>query len=429
MLDLRLLIDHPELVRASLERRRSGLAVEPVIEANERRREILREVETLRAQVNSVGPQIGKLMKEGRKDEAMALRQEAGQASKRIKALEPELNDIKDRIQELLLAIPNVLHDRVPDGGEENARVERIWGEPTTFDFTPRDHSAIGQELGIIDLERAAKIAGSRFSVLMGAGAALTRALKDFMIDLHTREHGYTEVLPPFMCNTDAFIGTGQLPKFADDLFRIKDPDRFWLIPTAEVPLTNLHSGEIMDADTVDKAYCAYTPCFRSEAGAAGKDTRGIMRQHQFDKVELVRITTPENGPAVHEALTGHAEKVLQLLELPYRVVTLAAGDTGFSATMTYDIEVWLPGDIEGGRYREISSCSLFTDFQARRMNMRYRPEPKGKPRFPYTINGSGLAIGRCLIAILENNQQADGSVVLPEVLRDYLRMDVIAAP
>ena len=426
MLDLRTITDHPDDVRHALRRRSSDIDITPLLDLNDQRKNLLHEVESLRAKVNSVGPQIGALMREGRKDEAMALRAEAGTASKRIKEIDPELSTVQDDIREHLLGIPNLLDDRVPDGGEGDARVERTWGTPTTFDFTPRDHVELGNDLGILDLERAAKITGSRFAVLMGAGAALTRALKDFMIDLHVREHGYTEVAPPFICNTDSFVGTGQLPKFAEDLFRIQDPDRYWLIPTAEVPVTNLHRDEILAADEVEKAYVAYTPCFRSEAGAAGKDTRGLMRHHQFEKVELVRITTPENGLSMLETLTGHAEKVLQLLELPYRVVTLASADLGFSSHITYDIEVWLPSEGDAGGYREISSCSLFTDFQSRRMNLRYRAEPKAKPRHPYTLNGSGLALGRTLLALLENHQQADGSVLIPEPLRDYLRMDSI---
>ena len=427
MLDIKIVTGNPDIVRASLTKRGSSLSIDGVLEADRRRKDLLHEVEALRARVNSVGPQIGALMREGRKDEAMALRAEAGQASGRIKAIEPELKEIQDAIQEQMLGIPNLLDDRVPEGlDESDARVERHWGEPRKFDFPVKDHSEIGTDLGILDLERAAKVTGSRFAVLLGRGAALVRALKDFMIDLHVMEHGYTEVLPPFICNTDSFIGTGQLPKFSEDLFRIQDPDRFWLIPTAEVPVTNLHRDEILTADEVEKAYVAYTPCFRSEAGAAGKDTRGILRQHQFDKVELVRITAPEKGPDVLEELTGQAEKVLQLLEIPYRVVTLAAGDTGFSSSRTYDIEVWLPSQGQAGMYREISSCSLYTDFQTRRMNLRYRPEPKAKPRFPHTLNGSGLAIGRTVVAILENFQRDDGSVVVPEVLRDRLRCDVI---
>ena len=427
MLDLKTVTEHPDVVRASLSKRGSSLTIDAVLERDQRRKDLLYEVEALRAKVNSVGPQIGALMREGRKDEAMALRAEAGEASGRIKAIEPELKEVNEAIETHLMSLPNLLDELVPEGLEESdARVERIVGEPPSFDFPVRDHGRIGTDLGILDLERAAKIAGSRFAVLMGHGAALVRVLKDFMIDLHVIEHGYTEVLPPFLCNTDSFIGTGQLPKFAEDLFRIQNPDRFWLIPTAEVPVTNLHREEILDADELEKAYVAYTPCFRSEAGAAGKDTRGIMRQHQFDKVELVRITAPENGHAVLEELTGHAEKVLQLLDIPYRVVTLAAGDTSFASSITHDIEVWLPSEGEAGGYREISSCSLFKDFQARRMNLRYRPEPKAKPRFPYTLNGSGLAIGRTIVAILENNQRADGSVVIPEPLRDRMRCDVI---
>jgi len=426
MLDLRTITDHPDQVRDALARRRSDLDIAPLLQANEQRKDLLHEVESLRAKVNSVGPQIGALMREGRKDEALALRTEAGTASKRIKEVDPELSAVQERIRELLLEIPNLLDERVPEGGEDDARVERTWGTPRAFEFEPRDHVTLGNDLGILDLERAAKITGSRFAVMMGAGAALNRALKDFMIDLHVQEHGYTEVAVPFICNTDSFVGTGQLPKFAEDLFRIQEPDRFWLIPTAEVPVTNLHRDEILAADDVEKAYVAYTPCFRSEAGAAGKDTRGIMRHHQFEKVELVRITTQEKGAETLDLLTSHAEKVLRLLELPYRVVTLASGDIGFSSHITYDLEVWLPSEGESGGYREISSCSLFTDYQARRMNLRYRPEAKAKPRFAHTLNGSGLALGRTIIALLENHQQEDGSIRIPEALQEYMRTDVI---
>ncbi len=427
MLDLKTIVEHPDRLRQDLRRRGSPLTVEPILEAAGRRKDLLQEVETLRAQVNSVGPQIGRLMKEGKRDEATALREQAGAASKRIKAIDPELSAVIEELDGLRAELPNLLAEDVPEGPDETcARVERTWGEPTAFDFAPHDHAALGRSLDIIDLERAAKIAGSRFAILKGAGAALTRALKDFMIDLHVGEHGYTEILPPFLCNTDSFFGTGQLPKFAGDLFRIQEPDRYWLIPTAEVPITNMHRDEILEPEQAEKAYVAYTACFRSEAGAAGKDTRGIMRQHQFDKVELVRLVRAENGSRALEELTAHAETVLQRLGLPYRVVTLASGDTGFSSHKTYDIEVWLPADAEGGRYREISSCSYFTDFQARRMNLRYRPEPRAKPRFCHTLNGSGLAIGRTIVAILENGQQEDGSVILPDALHPYMRCERI---
>ncbi len=429
MLDLKTIVEDPDRVRRDLARRGSDLSIDPIIEGNERRKALLQEVEVLRAEVNSVGPKIGQLMKAGNRDEATALRQQAGAASKRIKAIDPELNEVLDGLKEQQLELPNLLADDVPEGPDEAfAREEKRWGEPRAFDFPPRDHVEIGRGLGILDLERAAKIAGSRFAVLLGAGAALTRALKDFMIELHTREHGYTEVLPPFLCNTESFYGTGQLPKFAGDLFRIQEPDRYWLIPTAEVPVTNLHRDEILEPDQAEKAYVAYTACFRSEAGAAGKDTRGIMRQHQFDKVELVQLVREENGWATLEQLTRHAETVLEQLGLPYRRVTLPAGDTGFSSHKTHDIEVWLPSQGEAGAYREISSCSYFTDFQARRMNLRYRPEPKAKPRYCHTLNGSGLAIGRTIIAILENFQRDDGSVDLPEVLHPYMRYERIEA-
>ena len=427
MLDLKTIVEQPDRVRRDLTRRGSDLSIDPILEGSERRRDLLHEVEALRAKVNSVGPQIGMLMKEGKKDEAVALRGEAGAASKRIKAIDPELSALLDELKERQLELPNLLADDVPEGPDETfARVEKTWGEPRIFDEPPLDHADLGRELGILDLERAAKIAGARFSVLLGAGAALTRALKDFMIDLHVREHGYTEVLPPFLCNTDAFVGTGQLPKFAGDLFRIQDPDRYWLIPTAEVPITNLHRDEILAPDNAERAYVAYTACFRSEAGAAGKDTRGIMRQHQFDKVELVRLVREENGWTALEELTRHAETVLERLGLPYRRITLASGDTGFSSHKTFDVEVWLPSEGEAGGYREISSCSYFADFQARRMNLRYRPEPKAKPRFCHTLNGSGLAIGRTIIAILENFQRPDGTVDLPEVLHPYMRCERI---
>ncbi|RLA92936.1 MAG: serine--tRNA ligase, partial [Deltaproteobacteria bacterium] len=326
--------------------------------------------------------------------------------------------EIEENIKAFLLQVPNIPHESVVVGKDESDNLEiKCWGEKPHFDFKPLPHWEIGERLGILDFKRGAKIAGARFTLLKGAGALMERALINFMLDLHTRKHNYQEVLPPFLVNRTAMTGTGQLPKFEDDLFRISDPD-FFLVPTAEVPVTNIHQGEIIDGERLPIYYTAYTPCFRKEAGAYGKDTRGIIRQHQFNKVELVKFTTPETSYQELELLLEDAEAVLKILNLPYRVVSLCTGDLGFSATKTYDIEVWLPSQ---GIYKEISSCSNFEDFQARRANIRYRPAPKAKPQFVHTLNGSGLAIGRTLVAILENFQQADGSVVVPEALRPYM--------
>jgi seryl-tRNA synthetase len=322
-------------------------------------------------------------------------------------------------MSELLAGLPNIPATDVPVGADEAANREiRRWGEPREFDFEPKDHVDLGEALGILDLERATKIAGSRFAILNGAGARLERALVNFMLDIHTREHGYTETLPPLLVNRQALFGTNQLPKFEDDLFHIKDERGFALIPTAEVPVTNYHAEEILDGKDLPKYYTAYTPCFRSEAGSYGRDTRGLIRQHQFDKVELVKISLPENSEEEHEKLTANAERILQLLGLPYRTVVLSTGDMGFGAKKTYDIEVWLPSQ---KTYREISSCSNCGDFQARRMNMRFRRSGGAKPEFAHTLNGSGLAVGRTWIAILENYQQEDGSIVIPEILLSYM--------
>ena len=323
------------------------------------------------------------------------------------------------RLRDRLLAVPNLPHDSVPDGADESAnRVERTWGEAPSFQFEPRAHWDLGPDLGIVDFERAAKISGSRFAILAGAGAALERALVAFMLDLHGRQHGYTEVIPPYLVNSASLEGTGQLPKFGDDAFATTDDPPRYLIPTAEVPMTNVVAGDIIEADQLPLRYTAQTPCFRREAGSYGKDTRGMIRQHQFEKVELVQLVRPADSWDALEALTGHAEAILQQLELPYRVVTLCTGDTGFSAAKTYDIEVWLPGQ---QAYREISSCSNFRDFQARRAGIRFRREAGSKPEFVHTLNGSGLAVGRTLVAVLENYQQEDGSVVVPQVLRPYM--------
>jgi seryl-tRNA synthetase len=334
-------------------------------------------------------------------------------------ALDRERDEIEAAMHDLLSHLPNVPQMGVPVGADETANVEvRRWGTPKEFDFEVKDHVDLGEALGILDFERATKIAGSRFAILNGAGARLERALVNFMLDVHTTEHGYTETLPPFIVNRKSLFGTNQLPKFEDELFHLKDERGFALIPTAEVPVTNYHSEEILDAKDLPKYYTAYTPCFRSEAGSYGRDTRGLIRQHQFEKVELVKLCLPENSNEEHEKLTQNAERILQLLGLPYRTVILSTGDLGFGAARTYDIEVWLPSQ---NTFREISSCSNCEDFQARRMNLRFRRGGGAKPEFVHTLNGSGLAVGRTWIAILENYQQADGTIQIPEILQSYM--------
>jgi seryl-tRNA synthetase len=346
------------------------------------------------------------------------LKIEVREIGEKVAALKAELETTESSLAELMHQLPNLPHESVPHGkGDSDNRVEREWGGRPEFDFEPQAHWDLGVRLGILDFERAAKIAGARFAVMFGDGARLERALIQFMLDLHGREHGYTEVLPPFLLNREALFGTGQLPKFEEDLFKV-EPFGYYLLPTAEVPVTNLHAGEILELEQLPLAYCAHTPCFRSEAGSYGQDVRGLIRQHQFNKVELVRFSSPEDSWEQLELLTSHAEEVLKRLELPYRVVTLCTGDLGFGSAKTYDLEVWLPAQ---GVYREISSCSNFTDFQARRARIRYRPAPKSKPRLVHTLNGSALAVGRTVVAILENGQQRDGSIVIPEALRPYL--------
>jgi seryl-tRNA synthetase len=340
-----------------------------------------------------------------------------GEVNERIKALDAEAKLVDDQVRAFQLSVPNVPHESVPDGaGEEDNPVVRHWGEPRAFDFEPRNHWELGPELGGLDFERAAKLAGSRFAVLWGWAARLERALISFMLDVQTGEHGYVEVMPPVIVNSAAMTGTGQLPKFADDLFKLEGWD-YYLIPTAEVPVTNLHAGEVLDESDLPRRYASFTPCFRSEAGSYGKDTKGLIRLHQFNKVELVRFERPEDSYAALEELTAHAEEILKRLELPYRVIELCTGDLGFSAAKTYDLEVWLPGQ---EAYREISSCSNFEDFQARRANIRYKPAG-GKSEFLHTLNGSGLAVGRCLVALIENFQRADGSISVPGALRPYM--------
>ncbi|MCL5671396.1 MAG: serine--tRNA ligase, partial [Acidobacteria bacterium] len=352
------------------------------------------------------------------KQDASALIAEMKQAGQQIQALDEQAKAADDKLRELLRNVPNLPHATVPvgRGAEDNQEIRR-WGEPRKFDFEPKAHWDLGPALGILDFERAAKIAGARFAVYSGVGARLERALANFMLDMHTREHGYTEVLPPFIVNSASLFGTGQLPKFAEDLFRLQGTD-YWLIPTAEVPVTNLYRDEVLEAERLPVKHCAWTACFRSEAGSYGKDTRGIIRQHQFQKVELVKFTLPETSYEELESLTHDAEEILQRLGLPYRVVALSTGDLGFSSAKTYDLEVWLPS---GGEYKEISSCSNFEDFQARRANLRFRRGKTGKTELLHTLNGSGLAVGRTWLALLENYQQADGSVVVPEALRPYL--------
>ncbi len=418
MLELRFIRENLELVREKTIHRGLGPdLVDSFQGVDEKRLALLAEVELLKGKRNSASKEIATLKKDGKHEEAEPLIVEMREVSARIKGLDDDLAKVQDELQEIVMSIPNICHDSVPKGNDDSDNIEiRKWGTVPQFTFAPKTHWELGEQLDILDFETSAKLAGARFALLKGFGSRLERALINFMLDLHTQRNGYTEVLPPFMVNSKTMTGTGQLPKFADDLFRIKDWD-LWLIPTAEVPVTNIHSDETLAEEDLPIKYTAYTPCFRSEAGSYGKDTRGLVRQHQFDKVELVKFTTPENSDNELELLLQNAEEVLQLLELPYRVVTLCSGDLGFSATKTYDIEVWLPGQ---NTYREISSCSNFLDFQARRTGIRYRPAGQKKSKLVHTLNGSGLAVGRTLLAILENYQQEDGSIALPAVLKPY---------
>ncbi|WP_069650432.1 serine--tRNA ligase [Caloranaerobacter ferrireducens] len=416
MLDIKRIRNNPDEVRKALEKRGLGSEIDEVLKLDEKRRKLLVQVEEMKARQNAVSKEIPKLKKEG-KDVSEVLN-EMKELSQKIKDIDVLVKEIDNQLREALLRIPNTPHPNIPIGDSDEDNVEiRRWGTPTKFEFEPKAHWDIGADLDILDFERASKITGSRFALFKGYGAMLERALINFMINLHTREHGFTEIMPPFMVNRDSMTGTGQLPKFEEDAFRLPSKD-FFLVPTAEVPVTNIHRDEILKEEMLPIYYVAYTPCFRQEAGSAGRDTRGLIRNHQFDKVELVKIVKPENSYNELETLTNCAEKVLQLLKLPYRVVELCSGDLGFSSAKTYDIEVWMPSY---NRYVEISSCSNFEDYQARRLNMRYRPNDKGKATFVHTLNGSGLAVGRTFAAILENYQQEDGSVVIPEVLRPYM--------
>jgi len=420
MLDLHFVRENLDAVKTALRNRNFPVdSLEEFVALDATRRQVIGESDLLNQTRNAASKEIGALMQLGKRDEADAKKAEVAGLKDRQNELEKQRDEAEAAMRDLLSHLPNIPQADVPVGADESANVEvRRWSEPREFDFEPKDHVDLGESLGILDLERATKIAGSRFAILNGAGARLSRALVNFMLDVHTTEHGYMETLPPFLVNRKSLFGTGQLPKFEDDLFHLTDERDFALIPTAEVPVTNYHAEEILDAKDLPKYYTAYTPCFRSEAGSYGRDTRGLIRQHQFEKVELVKLSLPENSNEEHEKLTQNAERILQLLGLPYRTVILSTGDMGFAAERTYDIEVWLPSQ---KTYREISSCSNCGDFQARRMNLRFRRAGGAKPEFIHTLNGSGLAVGRTWIAILENYQQADGSILIPEILQSYM--------
>jgi len=416
MLDIKYLRQNTDFVAAKMRERGQETNLERFIDLDSTRREIIQEVEGLRSERNAVSKQIGG--KKQKKEDAADLIARMGEVSNRIKELDESLKQTDEGLQAILMMLPNLPHESVVSGkGAEDNPVVRIWGEKPVFSFTPRPHWEIGEDLNILDFTRGAKITGARFTLYRGLGARLERAIINFMLDLHTGEHGYTEVLTPFMVNRESMTGTGQLPKFEEDLFRIDKTDYF-LIPTAEVPVTNIHRDEILSEKELPIRYAAYSPCFRAEAGSYGKDTRGLIRQHQFNKVELVKFAKPESSYEELEKLTLNAEEVLKRLKIPYRVVCLCTADLGFASAKTYDIEAWFPGQ---EAYREISSCSNYVDFQARRASIRFRREESGKVEFVHTLNGSGLAVGRTLVAVLENCQQADGSVVIPDELQPYM--------
>ena len=419
MIDLRLIRESPDVIRAALARRGSGTddTLDEVLRLDEERRSVLQRAEKLKAERNKASEEVARRKRE--QAEAADLIAELKGVSDAIKQLDQHLREVEEALDAQMLLLPNVPLPELPDGDEAANTVVRSWGDPPTFGFAPKPHWELGEALRLLDLPRGAKISGSGFPLFTGIGAKLGRALVNLMIDLHTAEHDYVEVGPPYLVNRDAARGTGQLPDLERDMYVTEDG--LYLIPTAEVPVTNLHAAEILSAEALPRAYVAYTPCFRREAGAAGKDTRGLIRVHQFDKVELVRFCEPEASPAEHETLLGHAEAVLQRLEIPYRVVLLAAGDVGFASAKTYDLEVWAAG-VE--TWLEASSASTFTDFQARRANIRYRPRPNAKPAFVHTLNASGVALPRTIIALLENNQEEDGSVRIPEALVPYLGTD-----
>ena len=416
MLDIKLIRSNPEILKKALQKRKDNFDVNGLLSLDEKRRKTLVELEQLRNKQNENSKLIPKYKKEGK--DVSSLMEEMKSLSEKIKALDAEVRKIDEELNAILLTIPNIPHESVPmgDSDEDNVEVRR-WGEPRKFDFTPKPHWEIGENLDILDFSKAAKVTGARFTFYKGLGARLERALMNFMLDLHVDKHGYVEVFPPFLVHRNSMIGTGQLPKFEEDAFKVSDTDYF-LIPTAEVPVTNMYREQILDVKDLPIKHVAYSACFRAEAGAAGRDTRGLIRQHQFNKVELVKFTTPETSYEELEKLTRDAEEVLQMLEIPYRVVKICVGDLGFTAAMKYDIEVWMPSY---NRYVEISSCSNFEDFQARRAGIKFRRGLNEKPEFVHTLNGSGVALGRATACILENYQQEDGSVVVPKVLREYL--------
>lgn len=414
MLDIKEMRRDPERVAKAVGRRGKEIDMKPFLEADEKRRQIIAKVEELQAQRNAKSKEVGQLKRNG--ENADALMAEVSAIKAEIEKLEASKEEVDTFVTNFVASIPNMPKDDIPDGGEDDYHVERTWGTPREFAFEPKAHWELGEALDILDFNRAAKVTGSRFVFYKGLAARLERAVIAFMIDIHTDKHGYTELIPPYMTNSTSDFGTGQLPKFAEDMFHLENTD-YYLIPTAEVPVTNYHRDEILTEKDLPVKYCAFSPCFRSEAGSAGRDTRGIIRQHQFHKVEMVKLAHPDHSWEELESLTHDAEEVLQALGLPYRVITLAAGDIGFSSAKTYDIEVWLPSY---GKYREISSCSNFVDFQARRANIRFR-DNDGKVRYVHTLNGSGLAVGRTVSAIMENYQNEDGSITIPEALVPYM--------
>lgn len=416
MLDVKFVRQNPDIVKDALRKRHVDIKLDKFLALDESRRQKLAVMEDMKAKSNKVSQEVGRMKKAG--DDATQVMAEMKELKVKIKEAEEEVRQIESHLQQEILYIPNIPHESVPEGSDDNDNLEmRRWGTPREFDFEPKPHWDIGEELNILDFERGAKVTGARFTFYRGLGARLERALISFFLDTHTQEHGYEELFPPFIANRQSLTGTGQLPKFAEDMFHLEGTE-YYLIPTAEVPVTNYFRDEILDSAMLPKYMTAYSACFRAEAGAAGRDTRGLIRQHQFNKVELVKFVKPEDSPAELEKLTADAEHILQLLELPYRVVTLSTGDLGFSSAKTYDLEVWLPSF---NCYREISSCSNFQDFQARRGNIRFRRDAKSKPEFVHTLNGSGVAVGRTVAAILENYQEADGRVRIPEVLRPYM--------
>ena len=424
MLDIKRIRENLEDIKKAMDRRgEKEFDLDAVVELDDQRRELLKEVEALKSEMNVEQKKIPQLMKEGKKDEAEAEKVKLKDLSERIKGLDEKVKNVQDELQYRLLRIPNVPNENVPQGDTDEDNIEiRKWGEPRTFDFEFKPHWDLGTDLGILDFETAAKITGSRFTLYRGLGARLERSIMNFFLNENTTVQGYTEMIPPFMANSNSFLGTGQLPKFAEDMFKVEDTG-YYLIPTSEVPLTNIVANEILPFEQLPLNFTAYTPCFRSEAGSAGRDTRGLVRQHQFNKVEMVKICAPEESYNELEKLTANAEHLLQVLGLPYRVVRICTGDLGFTAAYKYDLEVWMPSY---NRYVEISSCSNCEDFQARRAGIRFKRDKNSKAEYCHTLNGSGLAVGRTFAAILENYQQADGSIVVPEVLRPYMGVDII---